>query len=294
VSARPSLIAPILAVAAAVGLGAALDAIIKHLGAETPAMMIAFLRFAAGSLVAAGIFAASGLRRINRRQLTFHAGRGLVIVVSATSFFYALTTMPLVEAVVIGFLAPLFVPIVAWALLKERPGTDSLVAAVAGFAGAAFAISGPAGDVSAFPDRGLGAIAAFVAVVAYSLQLVLLRQRAGEDGPALTTLLANVFPALFLAGPALTLYPLPPLTTAPWFAMLGFLGAGLWLLMAWAYARAPAATLAPIEYTALIWTAAFSLVLFDEFPRAQTILGGLVIAGACIWLAWRGSRKTKP
>lgn len=281
-----------IAVAVAVALGASLDATIKHLGAQTPALMIAFLRFVAGSFVAAGIFVATGLRRVRAAQLRFHAGRGLVIVVSATSFFYALTVMPLVEAVVIGFLAPLFVPYVAWIILKERPGPDSLAAAIAGFAGAALALMGPPPAAADFPDRGLGAIAAFVAVLGYSLQLVLLRQRAGEDGPALTTLLANVFPALFLAGPALALYPLPPIEAAPWFALLGFFGAGLWLLMAWAYARAQADVLAPLEYTALIWSAAFSLVLFNEPPRPQAILGGLVIAGACLWLGWRRSRAS--
>lgn len=291
---RTAPAAPMVAVTIAVALGAMLDATIKHLGTDVPALMIAFGRFFAGTFAAGAIFLIAGARRITATQLRFHAARGLVIVVSATTFFYALTVMPLVEAIVIGFLAPLLVPFVAWLLLKERPGKDSLMAAIAGFAGAALAMTGAPPSAEAFPDRGLGVIAALVAVVAYAIQLVLLRQRAGEDGPALTTLLANLFPALYLAIPALALHAAPPLETVPWFALLGAIGAGLWLLMAWGYARAPAASLAPLEYTALIWSAAFGLVLFDETPRPETIAGGLVIAGACMWLAWRRQKESAP
>lgn len=293
-SLRAAPAAPMIAVSIAVALGAMLDATIKHLGTEIPALMIAFGRFFAGTFAAGAIFLFAGARRITATQWRFHAGRGVIIVVSATTFFYALTLMPLVEAIVIGFLAPLLVPFVAWLLLKERPGRDSLVAALAGFAGAALAMSGAPHADAAYPDRALGVIAALVAVVAYAVQLVLLRQRAGEDGPALTTLLANVFPALYLAVPALALHAPPPLAVWPWFAVLGMIGAGLWLFMAWGYARAPAATLAPLEYTALIWSAALGFFLFDETPRPETIAGGVVIAAACVWLAWRRQKETAP
>ena len=292
-SLRQAPAAPTLAVALAVALGATLDAVIKHLGGSIHPVMIAFGRFAFGTLVAIGFYLATSARRIHWDQARFHAGRGLVIVVSATTFFYALSVMPLVEAITIGFLAPLIVPGMAWILLRERPPATSLPAALLGFVGVIIAIAGAPVDDAAYPDRLWGALAAFVAVIAYALQLTLLRMRAGIDGPAITTLFANLFPALYLAIPALLVAPIPPLETAPLFLVLGFLGAGLWTLMAWAYARAPAAALAPLEYSALIWSAALGFAFFDEVPRLQTIIGGIVIAGACLWLAWDEQRRAR-
>jgi len=277
--------APALAVALAVLFGALLDSTIKHLGATNGALMLSFGRYVAGSIFAACVYAATDRRRIDAGMVRFHAGRAVLIVISSTLFFYALTVMPLVEVITIGFLAPLIIPFMAFAILRERPSRASLTAAAVGFAGVLVAVSGPA-DPHAHPDRMAGVAAALVSVLTYAISLTLLRVRAGRDGAPLTTLFANVLPALLLAGPALALHPAPPIFEWPWFGFAGAMGAMLWMLMAWAYARAPAANLAPIEYSALIWSAALGWILFAETPRPQALAGGLIIAAACIWLAW--------
>jgi S-adenosylmethionine uptake transporter len=48
-----------------------------------------------------------------------------------------------------------------------------------------------------------------------------------------------------------------------------------------AYARAEAARLAPIEYTALVWAALLGYAFYAETPAPATFAGaGLIIAGA--------------
>jgi S-adenosylmethionine uptake transporter len=284
--------APALAVMLAVLFGAALDSAIKHLGATNGALMLSFGRYVAGSIFAAGVYALTDRRRIDADMLRFHAGRSVLIVISSTTFFYALTVMPLVEVITIGFLAPLIVPFTAFLILRERPSRESLAAALVGFAGVLVAVSGPP-DAHAHPQRAMGVAAALVSVLTYAVSLTLLRVRAGKDGAPLTTLFANVLPALMLAGPALALHPVPPIVEWPWFGFAGAMGAMLWMLMAWAYARAPAANLAPLEYTALIWSAALGWILFAEVPRPQALAGGLIIAAACIGLAWTQQRAAR-
>jgi drug/metabolite transporter (DMT)-like permease len=51
--------------------------------------------------------------------------------------------------------------------------------------------------------------------------------------------------------------------------------------------------LAPLEYTALIWSAALGWILFAEVPRPQALAGGLIIAAACIGLAWTQQRAAR-
>ena len=52
--------------------------------------------------------------------------------------------------------------------------------------------------------------------------------------------------------------------------------------MASAFARAEAARLAPLEYTALIWAALIGYTVFDEVPTLATLSGGALIIAAAL------------
>jgi S-adenosylmethionine uptake transporter len=54
------------------------------------------------------------------------------------------------------------------------------------------------------------------------------------------------------------------------------------MLLSWAYARAEAQHLAPVEYSAFIWAALFGLAFFHEPVRPLTLLGAAMIVGACL------------
>jgi drug/metabolite transporter (DMT)-like permease len=63
---------------------------------------------------------------------------------------------------------------------------------------------------------------------------------------------------------------------------MGFLGVIGHVLMATAFAKAEAARLAPLEYTALVWAALFGYVAFAEVPTMATLGGGALIVGAAL------------
>jgi S-adenosylmethionine uptake transporter len=53
--------------------------------------------------------------------------------------------------------------------------------------------------------------------------------------------------------------------------------------MAHAYARAEAARLAPLEYTALIWAALLGYAFFGEMPTIATVAGAaFIMVGAIV------------
>jgi drug/metabolite transporter (DMT)-like permease len=54
------------------------------------------------------------------------------------------------------------------------------------------------------------------------------------------------------------------------------------ILMVTAYAKAPAARLAPLEYTALIWAALIGFGVFNEVPTWATLAGGALIVAAAV------------
>jgi S-adenosylmethionine uptake transporter len=59
------------------------------------------------------------------------------------------------------------------------------------------------------------------------------------------------------------------------------------MLLSWAYARAEAQHLAPVEYTAFIWASLFGFLLFGEAVRPLTLIGAAMIVGACLIAAGR-------
>ena len=54
------------------------------------------------------------------------------------------------------------------------------------------------------------------------------------------------------------------------------------MLLSWAYARAEAQHLAPVEYTAFIWASFFGLVVFSEPVLPLTLIGAAMIVVACV------------
>lgn len=269
-----------------------MDAVIKQLSATNSALAIAFGRYVFGAAAAGAIWNAAGRPAITLEMVRAHTLRGFLIATSAFCFFYALGVLELVEAITIGFLAPLLIPFAAWLVLGEKPRATSVGAGIVGFIGALVAASGAPIEQQS-PERLTGIAAALTAAVTYAFSIALLRQRADRDGAPVVGLMQTLLPMAIVAGPAVALSPLPPVEDLGWFFVMGTLGALGWYVLIKAYARAEAQRLAPIEFTALIWASAFGFLFFDEVPRVQVYAGAALIIAACLFAAWE-EQRTRP
>src|SRR5262249_17885844 len=119
---------------AAVATLSAMDATIKFLSASNHTLAVTLGRYGLGALFSFAIWWRAGRPAITGEMWRAHWIRGLVIAVSGTSFFWALTVLPLIEAVTLSFAAPLIVPFAAWVIIGERPRPTNLIAAAIGFA----------------------------------------------------------------------------------------------------------------------------------------------------------------
>jgi S-adenosylmethionine uptake transporter len=63
---------------------------------------------------------------------------------------------------------------------------------------------------------------------------------------------------------------------------MGLLAISGHILLVTAYARAEAARLAPLEYTALIWAVLIGYGVFSEIPTWATFGGGLLVILAAL------------
>jgi S-adenosylmethionine uptake transporter len=204
-----------------------------------------------------------------------------VAVLTATTFFYALGQLPLAETLVLSFLAPMFIALFGVLMLKERVSGRIIAALVAGFAGTLIVVVGQTDD-SGTARSWSGVVAALVSAVTYALSVVLLRARAQRDAFIHIVLFQNIGPGLLISPFAAVIWqPVVPMHLA-WFAVMGVLGVMGHILMATAFAKAEAARLAPLEYTALIWATLIGYGVFNEVPTFATFAGGALIVGAAL------------
>ena len=287
------LTSPVLTASMAVFCGTVMDAIIKYVTSYIDLVMVVFWRFALASVYVAIPFVL-GRRRLPAWSVTwFHAFRGLIHVTAGFFFFYALGKLKLAEVTVVGFTAALLILPVARILLKEKVSPVSALAGIIGFSGVLVTVSG--GDFTAdlSQERLLGFGSVILSACLYALSIVLLRMRAALDGAFTVALYANLFPALFFAPVAFTFGDPVPLKDFPVLFFMAFFGMMIWIFMTSAYARAPAQRLAPVEYTALIWSALIGWLVFREIPTISLWLGAGLIIGACLIVIWQDSRASR-
>lgn len=278
---------PVLQAFVAIALLSFMDALIKAAVATLPVLQVTFLRYLVGSFVILGLLLRERPGWPTREALVANLLRALLVVVTATSFFYALGQLPLAETLILSFISPAFTVLFAVILLGEKVGPRILASLAAGFAGVAVIVLGGLGGTADEKTSSiLGIAAVLVSAVGYAATNVLLRARAQRDALVVIVAIQNFAPAAILAGPGLWVWRAPEPTAWLLLGGIGLLGVAGHLLLAKAYAGAEAARLAPLDYTALIWAALIGLFVFAEIPGLHVWAGAVLIVGST-WLVAR-------
>ena len=143
---RPFL--PFISALTGVGILALMDAYMKSAALAAGAYSAAVFRSAIATGIIAPIWIATGARWPRRSVLKLHLIRGTVSGFMALSFFYALTKLPIAEAIAISFIAPLLTLYLAAILLGEQIRKEAIIASVLGVAGTAVIVSGRLGSAA--------------------------------------------------------------------------------------------------------------------------------------------------
>ncbi|WP_017669564.1 DMT family transporter [Blastomonas sp. AAP53] len=294
--------APWLAVLACLGgmmFFGAMDTAMKAVTIDIGVVAALFWRCAIGSVIAGALFLARGRRRLPRGSaLRLHLLRGTVVSGMAVLFFWGLARTPMAETVAITFIAPIIALYLAAVLLKERIGRGAVLASILGFggvlviAGGRLGLLGGAGDDQGEAQwQGIAAIT--VSAVLYAWNLILQRQQAQIASPQEIVLVQNLVMAFWI-GLAMPFVGVMPgdggmaagmgwglLTLAAVLAIVSL------SLLSWAYARAEAQALVPLEYSMFIWGALFGWLVFDETIGWTTLAGASLIIAGC----WQVTRR---
>ncbi|OIP40529.1 MAG: hypothetical protein AUK47_08245 [Deltaproteobacteria bacterium CG2_30_63_29] len=200
-------------------------------------------------------------------------GRSATGFVAMGFYYYAITQIPLANAVTLQFMSPLFVAFFSAKLLGERVGTTLLLCIVLAGIGATLVV---APDLSTFGGDSLFALAAAVlAGVAY----VMVRELRKTDTPETIVFNFAVFSLVF-SSPAVFLLDRVP--TPVEFAALvgtGLFAFGGQILMTYSYRLLEVAFASVFSYSTVLFSALFGFVALGEQPTLLAALGAALIVG---------------
>ena len=211
-------------------------------------------------------------------------GRAALGVVSLALMFFAYSLMPMAETTVLLFTASLFMPVMGVVFLKEHVGPYRWLAVVAGFAGVGIMVN-PSGMVNL-----LGLAAALSAAFLQAFMSVLLRHLGGHERPETVTFYFFIVGAI-ITGMALPFVANPPtLEEAPLFLGIGVSAAAAQWLYATALKNIPAAIVAVVNFSSIIWAMAFGWLVWNDWPLPIVFVGAAIIIAANALIVWRENR----
>ena len=291
---RNHLLLPIAAALLGVGFLSLMDAFMKAAALAAGAYSASVLRSAIGTAIIAPIWLGTGGRWPQKPVLKLHLLRGTVSGFMALSFFYALTKLPIAEAIAISFIAPLIALYLAAIWLGEVIRKEAVFASILGFAGTIVIVSGRLGAADYDADTLKGLAAILFSALLYATNFIIIRKQALVSSPAEATtfhsavacLVLLVFAPWFLVVPEL-----PAMRDIAISAALTVAGA---FVLTWAYARAEAQVLVPMEYSGFLWAALFGWIFFAELVTASTIAGAVLIVIGCLIVARRKKQPLPP
>ncbi|MXO73379.1 DMT family transporter [Alteraurantiacibacter buctensis] len=282
---RRATLYPILMTLLGVGFFSVMDAMMKGaslaMGAYS-ALLWRCLIAVAGTLPA---WRLAGGKWPDRPTMRLHMLRGAVGAGMAVTFFWGLTRLPIAEAIAISFIAPLIALFLAAVMLGETIARGAIVASIMGLAGVVVIGTARMGASQPADGVGWGIVAVLVSAVLYAWNLILQRQQSLVAEPLEVTSFMSLGMTLCLLPFAPFLAVLPPdgwaLATVAGAAALTVLAG---LCLAWAYRRAEAQVLVPLEYSAFVWAALMGWLFYREELTLPTLAGTALVVLAC-WIA---------
>jgi len=287
-SSSSSIAVPFAVASLGIALFSGMDALMKHLAIGIGTYNALLWRTMAGAVFGGLVFLGTRTPWPTRAALRIHLIRGSLSVVMAILFFWGLARVPLAQGVALAFVAPLIALYLAALILKEEIARRAILASLLGFAGVIVILAGQA-EARLGPEALRGSLAILGSAALYAYNIILMRQQALVARPIEIAFFMSLLMTIGFLPAAPFLAMPPPIAELPAIAGAATLAFLSLMLLSWAYARAQAQYLAPVEYTAFIWASLFGLLFFAEPLRPLTLAGAAMIVAACL-LAARKAR----
>ncbi len=254
-----------------------MGALIKLVSVELSTPVITFLRNLFGLFFLLPVIARSPWQSMQTERLGLHLLRTIVGLTAMYSFFFSIAHIPLAEAMLLNYAAPLYVPLIAWMWLGEKPVRGIAPLILVGLVGVGLIIR-PSGGGLISP---ISLVAVFSGVFAGWAFVTIRKLSSSEPAPRIVFWF-GVFSVTITSIPALIFWEAP--STRGWLLMLG---TGLFATIAQisltrSYALIPAAQAAPLNYLVVVFSMGIGWLYWGEALSVWSLVGTALVIGSSI------------
>jgi S-adenosylmethionine uptake transporter len=207
--------------------------------------------------------------------------RAVCMVGSGCFAFFAFSQLPLTQAYTLLFTTPLLITILAIPLLGERIRLARSLAIILGLIGVLVVLRPGAQALQ------LGHLAALAGAFCSAMSGVITRKIGAKERSATLMLYPLIGNILFTGAVLYFVYQPMPFGDLSKMAAIGTLGIAGQFFIIRAYRAAPAALVAPFQYSQMMWAVFYGYVWFGNVPDRFVFMGAGLIMLAGLMIVWR-------
>jgi drug/metabolite transporter (DMT)-like permease len=223
-----------------------------------------------------------GWHGLATRRHGLYALRSTTGVASMLSWFWAVSVMPMAEAVALSFTAPFFVTILAALVLGEVVRIRRWSAVCVGFVGALIIVRPDAPAIAALPL----AMILFSTVMNAGSTICVKSLTHTENPTAIVAYMAIIYTPLTLI-PALFVWRWPSAAELGLLSALGVIATLAHICWTRALSATEVSAIVPFDFARLVFAALLGWLFFREVTTLATWLGSAIIVASGIYIARR-------
>ena len=272
----------------AAGAGASfalLNALMRTLTLQLDPFQSQFLRYLFGFVVLLPLVWHRGPGAYRPRQVGSHFTRGFVHTLGLCLWFLALPRIPLADMTAIGFTTPLFIMVGAWLFFREPMRWERWLATGLGFVGVLIVV-GPKLGVGG-GSAGWWHLVMLASAPVFAVSFLMTKALTRHETAGTILLWQGISVTLFSLPLAFLNWQAPSAWQWAGFVLCGALGSAGHYCLTRSFAAADISATQSAKFLDLVWAALLGWIVFADVPTQSTLIGGVLICAATIWVARR-------
>ena len=223
-----------------------------------------------------------------KTSISNHMLRGFLGFIATLALFLSFAKLPLQDATVLTYLGPLILTILSVLVLREKLDWKNWLSLTIGFIGILLILK-PSGMVST-----TGLTFGIFAALSNACALIVIKKISKQESALTITfyylLISTLFSTIFLP----FVWETPSQLHIGGMVLLGISSSLAHYCLATGLRHAPASTVAPFNYTSIIWASLFGILFWNEDIRVSLLLGGFLIIGSGVFMALSKKKSSLP
>jgi drug/metabolite transporter (DMT)-like permease len=268
-----------------------LNALMRALALNIDPFQAQFLRYLFGLLVLLPLVVRHGLAAYRPKHIGGQFIRGALHTAGLCLWFIALPRIPLADMTAIGFTGPIFILIGAWLFFKEPMHWERWMATALGFAGVMIVV-GPKLSIGQ-GGGGLYHLVMLGSAPLFAASFLVTKALTRYETTGTILVWQAITVTLFSLPLALPNWQAPTAWEWAGFGVCGVLGSAGHFFLTRSYRVADISATQSVKFLDLIWSAAMGWLFFSDLPTFSTLLGGVIISAATLWMARREAQRAR-